>query len=63
MNWKLILVLILFILAVIFTIQNYEVVEINFLFWSFNMSRAIIIFSSILIGLVIGMVISLKKKR
>ena len=63
MNWKFILVLILFILAVIFTIQNYEVVEITFLFWSFNMSRAIIIFSSILVGLVIGMVISLKKKR
>ncbi len=54
MSWKLITVLILLLLLVIFTTQNYEVVKIRFLFWSFQTSRAIVIFATLFLGIVIG---------
>ena len=58
MSWKWIVVLILLLLLVIFTVQNYQVVEIKFLFWNFETSRAIIIFSCLFIGIIIGGIIS-----
>jgi len=59
MNWRLLLVLAMLVLLVIFVIQNYVVVEINFLFWSFKISRALIIFVALAIGFISGWVISL----
>lgn len=61
MNWKWILILVLLLLTVVFTAQNYEVVKIRFLFWSFQTSRAIIIFSSLAIGIFIGWITSILK--
>jgi uncharacterized integral membrane protein len=66
MSFKWIFILILFLLVVIFTAQNNAVVEINFLFWSFKMSRALIIFFSMVIGIVIGFslrILSKSKKK
>ena len=63
MDWKWLFVLILLLLLVIFTAQNYEVVEISFLFWSFKTSRAIILFVTLLIGVIIGWIIALVIKR
>ncbi|MFH1458304.1 MAG: LapA family protein [Candidatus Omnitrophota bacterium] len=63
MNWKWILILVLLLFLVIFTTQNYEVVRIKFLFWSFQTSRAIIIFSTLFIGILIGWFISLIKRQ
>jgi len=54
MSWKWIVVLILMLFVVIFTAQNYEVVKIQFLFWSFQTSRAIVIFATMILGIVIG---------
>lgn len=62
MNGKLVLVLILLFLLVIFTAQNYELIEIRFLFWAFQTSRAIIIFSALVIGVFIGWLLSFIKK-
>ncbi|MGB2631112.1 MAG: LapA family protein [Candidatus Omnitrophota bacterium] len=58
MNWKIVLVIILLLLLVIFTAQNYEIVEIKFLIWSLKTSRALIIFATLCIGVMIGWVIS-----
>jgi len=63
MNWKWIVILILFILVVIFTAQNYEVVEIKFLFWTLRMSRSIIIFLSVLVGTILGISLSVFGKK
>ena len=63
MNWKWMLVLILLLLLVIFTAQNYEAVEIRFLFWSFTTSRAIVLFSTLVVGFIIGWIVSLVVKR
>ncbi|MFC1590251.1 LapA family protein [Candidatus Omnitrophota bacterium] len=63
MNWKWIIVLILLLFLVIFTVQNYEVVEISFLFWSFKTSMAIIIFATLCIGVIIGWITSFVHSR
>lgn len=62
MSWKIVVVLLLLLLSVIFSVQNYALVEIKFLFWSFETSRAIIIFSTLFIGIIIGWIISLIRK-
>ena len=54
MNYKLILVLILAGLAVLFIIQNVAVVDIRFLFWSMQMSRSLLMFLLLAIGIIIG---------
>ena len=59
MNWHWIVILILMLFLVVFTAQNYEVVAIQFLFWSFQTSRAIIIFATLAIGIFIGWITSL----
>jgi len=58
----LIVVLVLMLLLVIFTVQNYEAVQIRFLFWSITTSRAIIIFLSFFIGVLVGWAIPLMKR-
>ncbi len=54
MNAKLIFVLVLTSLAVLFIMQNVAAVEIQFLFWSIQMSRALLMFLLLAIGIVIG---------
>lgn len=54
MNYKLTLILTLVGLAVLFIIQNIAAVEIQFLFWSIQMSRSLLIFSLLAIGVIIG---------
>ena len=54
MNFKIILVIILSGLALIFLAQNIQVVTVSFLFWEISMSRAVLIFFTLLIGFIIG---------
>jgi len=66
MNWKIISILILLLFVAIFTTQNYEAVKIKFLFLAFEASKAIVLILTILIGILIGWVISIvgrKKSR
>jgi putative membrane protein len=54
MSHKLIISLILTGLAVVFVIQNVEVVEIHFLFLTFAMSRSLFMIFLLLIGILVG---------
>ena len=54
MDAKLIGVLILAGLVVLFIIQNVAVVEIRLLFWSIQMSRSLLMFLLLAIGMIIG---------
>ncbi len=54
MNFKLILLIILVSLAVIFLTQNVAAVEVTFLLWSISMSRALLIFFTLVIGFTVG---------
>ncbi len=54
MNFKLILSVILAGLAVIFIIQNTAVVDIRFLSWTLSMSRLLLFFLLLAIGVILG---------
>jgi len=63
MRWKLIILLVLSLSLVIFAVQNYEVVSIQFLFWSFQTSRTIILFGAFFVGVLVGLIAVLVKGR
>ncbi len=54
MHIKLVFSLILAGLAVLFVIQNVAVVEISFMIWTVSMSRSLLIFFLLSIGIIIG---------
>lgn len=54
MNFRLFLVLFLVGLVVLFILQNAVVVEIRFLVWSLAMSRSLLIFLLLAVGVIIG---------
>jgi putative membrane protein len=57
-NLRLVLGLILAGLIVLFTLQNAEVVELRFLFWTWSMPRAVMIFGVLVTGLLLGWILS-----
>ena len=63
MHWKLIILLVLSLLLVIFAVQNYEVVSIEFLFWSFQTSRTIVLFGAFILGVMVGLMAILVKGK
>jgi putative membrane protein len=54
MNNKLIVILVLAGVVLLFVIQNVAIVEIQFLFWSIQMSRSLLIFFLLTVGIIIG---------
>ncbi|UPT78563.1 LapA family protein [Sulfurovum sp. XGS-02] len=54
MNIKIISVIVLIVFVVLFVFQNISIVEVHFLFWSLQISRALLIFCLLLIGIAIG---------
>ena len=57
-NSKIVIGIILIVLLIIFTVQNAAVVSINFLFWQFSVSRVLMIFFLLAIGIIIGLIIA-----
>jgi putative membrane protein len=57
-NVKLITTMVLIGLVVIFIVQNATVVEIKFLFWSLEMSRSLLIFIVLCLGVITGWLFS-----
>lgn len=54
MNLRLIFMLVLVGFVVLFILQNIVVVEISFLFWSIEMSRSLLMFLLLSVGVIIG---------
>ena len=54
MNYKMLTIMILSGLVVLFIVQNVAVVEIQFLFWSTQMPRSLMMFLLLAIGILIG---------
>jgi uncharacterized integral membrane protein len=58
---------ILFVLLIgavlVFVVQNTQVVEVRFLFWTLSMSRALILLITLAIGLVSGWLLTFPKRR
>jgi len=57
MSFKVGLIAILAFIVLIFLAQNTEVVKVSFLFWEMSMSRAVLLFFSLLIGFVAGWIL------
>jgi len=49
-------------LVLIFVLQNTQVVEVRFLFWTLSMSRALMLFGTLTIGLIGGWLLSFPKR-
>jgi len=56
-------VLIIVILVAIFSVQNADPVKFTFLFWKFEASLAIVIFLSVLTGLITGFISAFLMRR
>ena len=54
MNIKLALILVLSGIVLVFVTQNVAAVEVTFFFWSISLSRALLIFFALAIGILIG---------
>lgn len=54
MHFKLILILVLSALAVVFILQNVTDVEVQFLFWSTQLPRSLLIFLLLTTGFLLG---------
>lgn len=61
MKFKTLLAIFFAILIAIFSLQNSEITDVNFLFWKLSISRVIILFVTFLTGVLVGMLISIKK--
>lgn len=57
-NFKLFIGLVLAGLVVLFTLQNADVVQLRFLFWSWSMPRVLMIFGVLGVGIVLGWLLS-----
>ncbi len=60
MKPKFIIILILVLLAVIFVIQNSAMVTIKLFFWSISMNQIIMICGLLLVGFLIGFLVTRK---
>ena len=61
MPWKWILIVSVLVVVIIFTAQNFELVHIKFLAWSFKSSSVITVFISLVIGFLIGLLMCIRK--
>ena len=53
----------LFGLVMVFVLQNTQVVEVRFLFWTVSMSRALMLFGTFAMGFVAGWLLTLPRGR
>jgi putative membrane protein len=57
-NFRLVVGIVLAGLIVVFTLQNADVVELRFLFWTWSMPRAVMIFGVLAAGILLGWILS-----
>jgi len=62
MKFKTFVAILFATLIVIFSLQNAEVVDVKFLFWKLSFSSVIVILGSFSIGVLVGVLISVKRK-
>ncbi len=53
----------LIVFVLIFVIQNTQVVEFQFLVWTISMSRALMLFGALFIGVVAGWLLGVPKQK
>jgi len=58
-----VLFIILIAVVLIFVIQNTQVVEFQFLIWTFPISRALMLFGTLAIGVIAGWLLGFPKRK
>ena len=62
MKSKIVIIILLAVLLIIFVLQNTEVVVIKFWFWDLSIPRALLLFITFAIGLIIGLMVPSTQK-
>lgn len=63
MSTKNIVIIVLAALFVLFVVQNTRIVEVQLLFWTVSMSRALMLLGTLLIGLIGGWFLGRANKK
>jgi lipopolysaccharide assembly protein A len=62
MKTKTIIAIVIAVIITIFSLQNSEITEVRFFFWKLTMSKVLIVLGSFAIGVLVGILVSMKKK-
>ena len=62
MKTKIVIIIVLAVLLIIFVLQNTEIVIVNFWFWDISLPRALLLFVTFAIGLIIGLIVPSAQK-
>jgi len=57
------LFVVLIAVVLIFVIQNTQIVEFQFLVWTFPISRALMLFGTLAVGVIAGFLLAFPKRR
>jgi len=63
MKFKAFVAVFFIVIIVIFSLQNAEITDIKFLFWKLSISRILIIVGCFVLGIIVGLLLSIKRKR
>lgn len=62
MKFRTFMALLCAIIIMVFSLQNATVIDVQFLFWKLSLSRVLVILGSFIIGILFGVLISIKRK-
>ena len=63
MKFKTIMAIVFAIIVVLFSLQNSAITQVEFLFWELSMSRVLVILGSFAIGVLVGILVSVKRPK
>ena len=63
MKSKIVVIIVLTVLLIIFVLQNTEIVVVKFWFWDLSLPRALLLFVTFAVGLIIGLMVPTSKKE
>lgn len=63
MKTKIVVIVLLIILLIIFVLQNAELVVVKFWFWDMSLPRALLLFVTFAVGLIIGLMLTTTRKK
>ena len=62
MKFKTILAILFATIVVVFSLQNSEMTDVKFFMWKLSMSRVLLILGSFGVGVLVGILVSMKRK-
>ena len=63
MKSKIVIIIVLAVLLIIFVLQNTDMVVVKFWFWDTSIPRALLLFVTFAVGLIIGLMVPTSPKR